>query len=88
MRRAALIATPHDPAVIRKLPPHQGRAPAPLRLSPTPARPDRLLEGAADTVVPAPRGAISVVRPVDGGGVSGIACRSGPLGGRDRDALD
>jgi hypothetical protein len=74
--RLRLIATLHDPAVIRKILAHmgvgpQGRAPAPPHRSPAASRPDRLLEGAADAVVPARRGVIS-----DG--------PAGPLAGRRR----
>ena len=97
--RLRLIATLHDPAVIRKILAHlalatRGRVPAPPHPSPAPPRPDRIgSRGAADAVVPAPRGGIradsaGVRRPIDGGGLSGLSMsltRAGsldPRGGR------
>jgi hypothetical protein len=65
--RLRLIATLHDPVVIPKLLAHLGMArsgpspgPAPpeSRAVAAPSRPDRLLGGAAATVVPAPRGVV------------------------------
>jgi hypothetical protein len=61
--RLRLIATLHDPAVIRKILAHlglahSGQSPGPAPPSPAPPRPDRLLDGAASAVVPASRDAI------------------------------
>ena len=60
--RLRLIATLHDPVVIRKILAHlalshSGRVPAPPHPRPVPPHPDRLGR-AADTVVPVPRGGI------------------------------
>jgi len=62
--RLRLIAALHDPSSSGKSSriwgwPPQGRAQAQARPSPAPARPDRLVEGAVDAVVPARRGGIS-----------------------------
>ena len=80
--RLRLIATLHDPAVIRKIlaylgPSQSGQSPGPPRRRPAPLRPDLILEDVAGAVVPAPRGviradpagALAVHLPVDGGGV-------------------
>jgi len=58
--RLRLIATLHDPAVIRKILAHlplchSGQSPASPHASLAPPHPDRLLEGAADAVVPSRR---------------------------------
>jgi hypothetical protein len=84
--RLRLIATLHDPAVIRKILAHVGVGPSGPSPGPAPpksgaATPDRNGSGARRTPSclrsEAPSALIRPVRrPVDGGGVSGIACRS------------
>jgi hypothetical protein len=61
--RLRLIAPLHDPLIIRKLLAplgiaHSGSNPGPAHPNSAPPRPDRLLGGAADAVVPAGRGGI------------------------------
>src|SRR5262249_13954180 len=98
--RLRLIATLHDPAVIRKILAHlalahSGQSPgaAPPESGAAAPRSDRL-RGPADAIVPAPRGGIradsaGVRRPIDGGGLSGLACRSpGPACSTREEAAD
>ena len=71
--RLRLIATLHDPVVIRKILAHlgiapQGRALAPPHPNSAPPRPDLILGGAADAVVSAPRG---VIRAAPAGSLAG-----------------
>ena len=84
--RLRLIATLHDPAVIRKILAHlalghsgQSPGPAPPESGAAASCSDRL-GGAADAVVLAPRGGIRAdsagPRSIDGGRLSGLACRS------------
>ena len=84
--RLRLIATLHDPAVIRTILAHppsrtRGRVPAPPHQRPAPPRPDRIGSGVRRT--PScwrPEGSFVLSRPVrppiDGGGVSGLGCCS------------
>ena len=84
--RLRLIATLHDPAVIRKILAHlalghSGRVPASPLPSPAPPRPDRIGSGARRTPSCWRREvAFVLIRPVhrsiDGGGLSSLACRS------------
>ena len=80
--RLRLIATLHDRAVIRRILAHvgvgaSGPSPGPAPRSPALPRPDPICSGARRTPHEAPSMLLRLVRgPVDGGGVSRIACRS------------
>jgi hypothetical protein len=82
--RLRLIATLHDPAVIRRIlvhlaPAHSGPSPGPAHPNPAPPRPDRISSGRAGrrragaTRWPS---CCPVGRPIDGSSVSNLACRS------------
>ena len=87
--RLRLIATLHDPAVIRKIlrtspSATRGRVPAPPHQSSAPPRPDRIGSGARRTPSCGPREVAFVLsrpvrRSIDGGGLSGLARRSAGL---------
>jgi len=81
-----VIATLHDPAVIRKIPAHlslchSGQSSGPPHPSLAPPRPDRIGSGARRTPSCRRREVAFVLirlvhRSIDGGGLSSLACRS------------